>query len=106
MMIQKPKLTMEEMFTVPSTIEFVDSLEEMVNTMSIYTRRLDFYPFDTVAGELISKSFALARSAILLIQHGYPDEAFGLCRSMYESSIYLRYITRDAQHRDERANKF
>jgi len=106
MMIQKPKRTMEEMFTIPSTIEFVDGLEEIVNIMSIYTRRLDFYPFDTVAGELISKCFALARSAILLIQNGYPDEAFGLCRSLYESSIYLRYITRDREQQGVRANKF
>jgi hypothetical protein len=105
-MIQQNPVTAEAAFTLQSTIEFIDSLEKTVNAMRIYTRRLDQYPFDTVAGELISKCFALSRSAILLTQSGYPDEGFGLCRSLYESSIYLRYITQDIEQRDERARKF
>jgi hypothetical protein len=64
------------------------------------------YPFDTVAGEMLSKAFALSRASILLVQNGYPDEAFGLCRSLYECSIYLRYITQQKEKRDERASKF
>lgn len=64
------------------------------------------YPFDSVAGEIICKAFAVARSAILLVQNGYPDEAFGLCRSLYESAIYLRYITQDPDQRNERAVAF
>jgi hypothetical protein len=98
--------TAEEIFTVESTNQLIDELETLVNTMSVYTRRPDQYPFDTVAGELLSKCFALSRSAILLIQAGYPDEGFGLCRSLYESSIYLRYITREPEHRDHRALEY
>jgi hypothetical protein len=91
-------------FSLPATIEIISKLEKTINDLGIYTRRLDIYPFDTVAGEMLSKAFALSRAAALLVEHGYPDEAFGLCRSLYECSIYLRYITQ--QERDERANKF
>ena len=77
-----------------------------INARGIYTRRMDLYPFDTVAGEMIAKAFAICRSAIVLLQSGYPDEAFGLCRSLYECSMYLRYITSDTEKRDELSRKF
>jgi len=93
-------------FSLSGTIAFIDSLEKTVNDLRIYTRRSDMYPFDTVAGEMLSKAFALSRSSILLVQNGYPDEAFGLCRSLYECSIYLRYITQQQEKRNERASKF
>ncbi|HVC47667.1 MAG TPA: DUF5677 domain-containing protein [Terracidiphilus sp.] len=98
--------TYEEIFTVESTIQLISELETIVNKIGVYTRRSDLYPFDTVAGELLSKCFAISHSAILLIQAGYPDEAFGLCRSLYESSIYLRYITREPECREERATDY
>lgn len=99
--------TIEEIFTPESVTELlVNQLEATVNRMSVFTRRPDRYPFDTVAGEIISKCFALSRGAILLIQAGYPDEAFGLCRSLYEASIYLRYITREPEHREHRATEY
>lgn len=96
----------EEILTIESTTQLIDGLETFVNKMSVYTRRPDLYPFDTVAGELLSKCFALSRSALLLLQAGYPDEAFGLCRSLYEASIYLRYITREPEHREQRATDY
>jgi hypothetical protein len=92
--------------SLPATISQVYSLEERINARGIYTRRMDLYPFDTVAGEMIAKAFAICRSAIVLLQSGYPDEAFGLCRSLYECSIYLRYITSDTEKRDELSRKF
>ncbi|HEV2136756.1 MAG TPA: DUF5677 domain-containing protein [Terracidiphilus sp.] len=98
--------TPEDILTVESTTRLIDELEAFVNNMSVYTRRPDLYPFDTVAGELLSKCFALSRSALLLIQSGYSDEAFGLCRSLYESSIYLRYITREPEQRERRATDY
>jgi hypothetical protein len=93
-------------FSLSGTIAFIDGLEKTVNDLRIHTRRSDMYPFDTVAGEMLSKAFALSRASILLVQNGYPDEAFGLCRSLYECSIYLRYITQQKEKRDERASKF
>jgi hypothetical protein len=96
----------EEIFTLASTTRFINELEDFVNSLCVYTRRPDYYPFDTVAGELICKCCALSRSAMLLILAGYPDEAFGLCRSLYESSITLRYITREPEHREQRASDY
>jgi hypothetical protein len=96
----------EDIVSLEATIAKVDSLEHAVNNRRIYTRRPDLYPFDTVAGEMLAKAFALSRSAILLSQNGYPDEAFGLCRSLYESAMHLRYITRECEKRDERSNGF
>ena len=92
--------------TLNATIALVDRLENCVNAHQIYTRRPDTYPFDIVAGEMLAKAFSICRAAILLIQCGYPDEAFGLCRSLYECSTYLRYITRDSEKRDELSRKF
>src|ERR1035437_359476 len=93
-------------FSLLKTIEVIESQEKAINNLRIHTRRPDIYPFDTVAGEMLCKAFALSRAAIVLVQHGYPDEAFGLCRSLYECSMYLRYITQHENKRDERASKF
>jgi hypothetical protein len=96
----------EQAFSLEATIEHINLLEKMVNDLSIYTRRPDIYSFDTVAGEVIAKAFALSRSAILLVQNGYPDEAFGLCRSLYESAVYLRYLTQEPDKYNERSTEF
>jgi hypothetical protein len=96
----------EQAFSLEATIGHIDTLEKTINDLQVYTRRSGTYPFDTVAGEMLAKAFALSRSAILLVQHGYPDEAFGLCRSLYECSIYLRYITRERDQLDERSREF
>lgn len=93
-------------FSLDATIASVDRLEKAVDDLQIHTRRPDIYPFDSVAGELLAKAFALSRSAIILIRSGYPEEAFGLCRSLYESAIYLRYITSNVEQRDSRARDF
>lgn len=96
----------ENPFSVEKATEQVDALEGKLNELSIFTRRLDLYPFDTVAGEILANAIALCRSAILLIENGYSDEAYGLCRSLYECSIYLRYITRDSDQLQKRSNEF
>lgn len=96
----------DKRFSLESTINEVDGLEREINDFRILTRRLDIYPFDTVAGELLGKSFALARAAIVLLEQGFPDEAFGCCRTLYEAAIYLRYITKDSECMHERATAF
>jgi hypothetical protein len=82
-------------FSFEATIAFVDSLQQNINDLSIFTRRGDTYTFDFVAGEAIAKAFSLCRAVIVLVQSGFPDEAFALCRSLFELSVYLRYITRE-----------
>jgi len=82
-------------FSFEATITFVDSLQQCINDLSIFTRRGDYYTFDFVAGEAIAKAFTLCRAVVVLVQNGFPDEAFALCRSLFELSVYLRYITRE-----------
>jgi hypothetical protein len=96
----------DQLFSVESTIDYIDAEEKTINEVRIHTRRPDIYPFDTVAGEMLAKVIALSRCAIFLVQEGYQDEAFGLCRSLYECCIYLRYISGDKDHLHERARKF
>jgi hypothetical protein len=92
--------------SLTATVSKVDDLGRRINALGIFTRRLDIYPFDTVAGEMLAKAFSICRAAITLVENQYPDEAFGLLRSLYECSIYLRYITGDCEKRNERARKF
>jgi Family of unknown function (DUF5677) len=82
-------------FSFEATIALVDALQQNINDLSIFTRRGDYYTFDFVAGEAIAKAFSLCRAVIVLVQSGFPDEAFALCRSLFELSVYLRYITRE-----------
>lgn len=96
----------DETLSLSATILAVDDLQKTIDELRCHTRRYDVYPFDTVAGELLCKAFAISRSAIILCQNGYPDEAFGLCRTLYEISIYLRYITKDNSGIFERAKDY
>jgi hypothetical protein len=93
-------------FSFEATIAFVDSLQRDINDLRIFTRRLDHYPFDMIAGEIITKAFMLCRAVILLVQSGFPDEAFALCRSLFELSVYLRYVTREPELRQKRSMDF
>lgn len=93
-------------FSFEATIELVDSLQQYMNDLSIFTRRGDQYTFDVVAGEAIAKAFMLCRAVIVLIQNGFPDEAFALCRSLFELSIYLRYITLEPNSLQNRSMDF
>jgi Family of unknown function (DUF5677) len=92
--------------SVRATTRRLKALEKNINSRRIFPRALDLYPFDTVAGEMLGKAFAICRAALVLIKNGFPDEAFSLCRSLYECSTYLRYITCDIEKRDERSRKF
>ena len=93
-------------FSFEATIALVDCLQQYINDLSIFTRREDYYTFDLVAGEAIAKAFSLCRAAVLLVQSDFPDEAFALCRSLFELSSYLRYITREPELLQARSMDF
>jgi hypothetical protein len=86
--------------------DYVSRVEKVVSDFGIYPRRLGLALYDSVALTLISKAFALSRSVLLLIGNGYPDEAYGLSRSLFECSAALRYMTAEPRKRDERATEF
>jgi Family of unknown function (DUF5677) len=93
-------------FSFEATIALVDSLQRNINDLRIFTRRGDHYTFDVVAGEIIAKAFMLCRAVIVLVQSDFPDEAFALCRSLFELSVYLRYITREPELLQTRSMDF
>jgi hypothetical protein len=53
---------------------------------------------------IVSKVFALSRACLKLLVLNFPDEAFGLSRSIVECATILRYLTaeRDLQYRRSR----
>lgn len=85
---------------------YVRDAEAVLNGIGIFPRTLTHYPFDRVALEILSKSFALAKSCLLLLVSGYPDEAFGLSRSLVECAINLRYLTQDETKLNSRTDEF
>ena len=48
---------------------------------------------DTTVLTLLSKSLALARSTVCLVQNGFDEEAFAASRTLLELALNLRYIT-------------
>ncbi len=84
---------------VAATIGYFASLQ-------IRPRHFRIYPFDTVGLELLSKSVSITRSCLILIQADQPEEAFGLGRSLVETALILRHITRDKSQIFAESRKF
>jgi hypothetical protein len=55
---------------------------------------------------MLNKAYRLSKGCIALIEAGYPDEAFGMARSIIECSLNLRYLTLDPEKIDSRSNNF
>lgn len=51
---------------------------------------------DTTVLTLLSKSLALARSTVCLVENGFHEEAFASSRTLLELALNLRYITNGA----------
>ncbi len=51
---------------------------------------------DATVLTLLSKSLALARSTVCLVQNGFGEEAFAASRTLLELALTLRYITNGA----------
>src|SRR5271169_204425 len=51
---------------------------------------------DTAVLTLLSKSLALARSTVCLVENGFDEEAFASSRILLELALNLRYITNGA----------
>jgi hypothetical protein len=93
---------------VRSVRNYVSTLEKIVSRAAIYPRDANKVAFDSMALQSISKGFALARSVLLLIEKGFPDEAYGLSRSLVELCAGLRYITvdPDPNEKEKRTREF
>lgn len=59
---------------------------------------------DNVVLAHVSKALHVAQSIMALIDAGFPEEAFGLSRTMVEIALNLRYITN--RNSEQRAKRF
>ena len=55
-----------------------------INRLGIYPRNPWMYPFDLVGLATVSKAIALSKACLKLVRSGFPDEAYGLSRSIVE----------------------
>lgn len=85
---------------------YVAKLEKVISDMQLYPRNIKEVAFDSMALQCISKAFALARAALLLIEKEFADEAYGLSRSLVECAVGLRYITADPALQEARTKEF
>jgi hypothetical protein len=85
---------------------YVAKLEKIVFALEFFPRDANKVLIDSMALQTISKSFALTRAALLLIERGFPDEAYGLSRSLVECNVGLRYITADPDQQEVRTKDF
>jgi hypothetical protein len=68
-----------------------------------------YYPrghvyLDKVVLAHVSKSLTVAKSVLCLIDAGFPEEAFGLSRTLVEIALNLRFITN--RYSERRAKRF
>jgi hypothetical protein len=88
------------------TRNYVSRLQKIISGLEFIPRNVHRFPFDSMATQSMSKAFALAKAILLLIDRGFPDEAYGLSRSLVECSVGLRYITADPEKLEERTREF
>ena len=86
--------------------QYVADVEAEVNCIGVIPRDKFLYSFDSIAFEMLSKAFALSKAAISLLDSKFPDEAYGLIRSLVEIVLNLRYLTEDMKKLDELTELF
>jgi Family of unknown function (DUF5677) len=64
------------------------------------------YPFDALGLSTVSKAIALSKACVKLVRSGFPDEAFGLSRSIVECANNLRFMTMEWDPRDTRVRDY
>jgi hypothetical protein len=85
--------------------EYLKALREEIRKLAIFPRSAGAV-FDSVACTILSKTCSLADAALILIESGHSEEAYGLARSIVECGLNLRYITQDQDQRESRARGF
>lgn len=87
---------------VPAVNRFIRLLERYVNERELRPRQ--GYAADWVLLALVSKSIWVAKSVCTLVRSGFPEEAFGLTRTLTDIFFTVRYICN--QDSDRRARRF
>lgn len=86
--------------------EYMRDARAAVNALNILPRTTHRYVFDHVALEIVSKAFSIAEASLVLIDAGYHEEAYGMCRSAVECALQLRYLTSEADKQADRSSVF
>src|SRR6266508_3042869 len=86
--------------------EYVAAMEAEVNGWQLIPRIPARFPFYSISLEAVSKAFALSDACLVLLESAFPDEAFGLARSLVECALNLRFLTEDPERLFERSLKF
>jgi hypothetical protein len=85
---------------------YILKAEAELGELEIFPRIMTRYPFDSVALATVSKAFALSKACVALLTSGFPDEAYGLSRSLVECATTLRHLTKDPALLDQRTDEF
>jgi hypothetical protein len=85
---------------------YVKNAKIEIDRLGIIPRVAYKYPFDIVGLSSLSKAFAIAQATLKLLASNYPDEAFGLSRSLVEVATNLRYLTVDPAEQERRTREF
>ena len=85
---------------------YVKKAEAEIAKLDIVPRLAHLYPFDIIGLATLSKVFALSKACLKLLASSYPDEAYGLARSIVECATNLRYLTADPADQGKRTRDF
>jgi hypothetical protein len=86
-------MNLERKREIRKVSRFVRAAEAEINAMAILPRDATRYPFDIVGLATLSKAIALSKACLKLVSSGFPDEAYGLSRSIVECANNLRFMT-------------
>jgi hypothetical protein len=85
---------------------YLKRAEVEINKLGIVPRLPYRHPFDILGLAILSKVFALSKACLKLVALSFPDEAFGLSRSIVECATILRYLTAEPALQDKRSKDF
>ena len=86
---------------VKQVLAEIEKLEEFINGSEFWPAAR-FYRSNVLLA-LVSKALTLGRAVCVLVQAGFPGEAFGLSRTLVEIFFNVRYISnKDTEGRAER----
>jgi hypothetical protein len=98
-----PKPSKETSAKVRQVSRVLNRVQSYLDAQYFHPRRGSY--LDATVLTLLSKSLALARSTVCLVQSGFDEEAFGVSRSLLELAMTLRYIT-NGRNPEARAKRF
>jgi hypothetical protein len=98
--------TVEKLEEVAKVRKYLSDAEAELARVKLIPRQPYFNKFDFIAAAMLSKAFSVARASLLLIENGFEDEAYAICRSVVECGWTLRYLTQEPEGIEKRTGKY